>query len=86
MMILDIYMLRSIMKHMINREFNATLIITMNHCWIHLRTKQTNQYFSHPDSLTFQAAMYSASAELSAMDLCFLLYQETTVDPILRSP
>ena len=34
MMVLDIYMLRSIMKHKINRYFNATLIITMNHCQI----------------------------------------------------
>ena len=32
MMIPDIYMLRSIMKHRIKREFNATLIITMNRC------------------------------------------------------
>ena len=31
MMILDIYMLISVMKHRINREFNATLIITINH-------------------------------------------------------
>ena len=29
MMILDINMFRSIMKHRINREFNATLIITI---------------------------------------------------------
>ena len=27
-----IYMLVPIMKHNINQEFNATLIITMNHC------------------------------------------------------
>jgi hypothetical protein len=32
MMIPDIYMLRYVMKHMINREFNATMIITINHC------------------------------------------------------
>ena len=31
-------------------------------------------------------AMYSASAELSAMDIFFLLYQETAVDPILKIP
>lgn len=30
--------------------------------------------------------MYSAFAELSAIDLCFLLYQETTIDPILKIP
>jgi hypothetical protein len=34
MMIPDIYMLRSVMKHKINREFNETLIITINHCRI----------------------------------------------------
>ena len=32
------------------------------------------------------AVMYSASAELSATDLCFLMYQETVVDPILKTP
>ena len=52
MMVPDIYMLGPIMKHKINREFNATLIITTKHCLIHLRTKQTNQDLSHPDSLT----------------------------------
>ena len=30
------------------------------------------------------ATMYSASIELSATDLCFLLYQETVVDPLLN--
>ena len=30
--------------------------------------------------------MYSASAELSATDICFLLYQEIVVDPILKIP
>ena len=34
MMIPSIYMLRSVMKHKINREFNATLIITISHCRI----------------------------------------------------
>ena len=34
MMIPDINMFRSIMKHRINPEFNATLIITMYHCRI----------------------------------------------------
>ena len=53
MMVPDIYMLGPIMKHKINREFNATLIIIKNHCRIHLGTKQTNQDISHPDSLTF---------------------------------
>ena len=52
MMISDIYMLRSIMKHGINREFNATMIITMNHCRILMRTKQTDQDLPHPESLT----------------------------------
>ena len=42
MMVPDIYVLGPIMKHRINREFNATLIITMKHFRIHLRTKQTN--------------------------------------------
>ena len=32
------------------------------------------------------AAIYLASAELSATDLYFLLYQETAVDPILKTP
>ena len=32
------------------------------------------------------AAMYSASVELSATNFCFLLYQETVVDPILKIP
>jgi len=32
------------------------------------------------------AAIDSASTELSAIDLCFLLYQETVVDPILKIP
>ena len=32
------------------------------------------------------AAIYSASAELSATDLYFPLYQETVVDPILKIP
>ena len=31
-------------------------------------------------------AMYSASPELSATDLCFLLYQENVVGPILKIP
>ena len=31
-------------------------------------------------------AIYSAYTELSATDLCFLLYQETLVDPILKIP
>ena len=39
------------------------------------------QIASHAAWLT---AMYSASIELSATDLCFLLYQETVVDPILK--
>jgi len=30
--------------------------------------------------------MYSASAELSATDLYFLLYQETTIEPRLKIP
>jgi len=30
--------------------------------------------------------MYSASAELSATDLCFLLYQETVAEPRLKIP
>jgi hypothetical protein len=34
MMIPDIYMLIFVMKHGINREFNETLIITINHCRI----------------------------------------------------
>ena len=32
------------------------------------------------------ATMYSASTELSATDHCFLLYQETAIDPILKIP
>ena len=32
------------------------------------------------------AAMYPASAKISATDLCFLMYQETTTDPILKIP
>jgi len=32
------------------------------------------------------AAMYSASAELSATDLCFLLYQETAAEPRFKIP
>ena len=32
------------------------------------------------------AAMHSALAELSATDLCFLLYQESVVDPMLNIP
>ena len=32
------------------------------------------------------AAMYYASTELSAKDLCFLLYEETVVDRILETP
>ena len=32
------------------------------------------------------AAIYSASTKLSATDLCFLLYQETVVNPILKIP
>ena len=32
------------------------------------------------------ATIFSAYAELSATDLCFLLYQETTIDPILKIP
>ena len=31
-------------------------------------------------------AMYSASTEMSAIDLCFLLYQQTVVDLILKTP
>ena len=31
-------------------------------------------------------AMYYASIELSAIDLCFLLYQETIADPMLKMP
>jgi hypothetical protein len=33
-MIPNIYMLRSVMKYKINPDFNATLIITINHCQI----------------------------------------------------
>ncbi len=36
-----------------------------------------NQTISHAAS---HAEMYSASAELSATDLCFLLYQENAVN------
>ena len=32
------------------------------------------------------ATMYSALAELSAIYLCFFLYQETVVDPMLKIP
>ena len=32
------------------------------------------------------AAMYSASIDLSATDIYFLLYQEITVDPMLNIP
>ena len=52
MMVPNIYVFGPIMKHKINREFNATPIIIMYHCRIHLRTKQTNQDISHLDSLT----------------------------------
>ena len=60
----------------------------MYHCQIHLRTKQTNRDLSHPDGLTCNliVSMYFASSELSAIDRCFLLYQETVVDPMLKIP
>ena len=71
----DVYVVGPIMKHYINREFNATLVITMYHFRIHLRTKQTNQDLSHPDSLTCSlTCLYSTSIELSATDHSFLLY------------
>ena len=31
-------------------------------------------------------AMYSASSELSATDLCFMLYQEIATEPTLKIP
>ena len=87
MVILDINMLGPVMKKLINQEFDATLVITMYHCRIHLLTKQTNKYLPHPDGLTCRlTAMYFASSELSAIDLYFLLYQETVVDPMLKMP
>ena len=76
------------MKNMIFREFDTTLIVTVNHSGIHLLNKKPTRIFlihmaSHAAWLE---TMYSVSAELSAFDLYFLLYQETTADPILRIP
>jgi len=36
--------------------------------------------------VTQLAAMYSNSVELSATDLCFMLYQEIVIEPILKIP
>ena len=52
MVVLDVYMLGPIMEYQINREFNATLVITMYHRQIHLMTKQTNQNIPHPYGIT----------------------------------
>ena len=52
MVVPDVYVLGPLMENMINQEFNATLIITMYHRWIHLMTKQTKKYLPHPDGLT----------------------------------
>ena len=41
MVVLDVYVLGPIMEYWINQEFNSTLVITMYHSRIHLRTKQT---------------------------------------------
>jgi len=51
-MILGIYMLGSVVKYHILREINATLIITIDHSWIHHLTKQSHKYLSHLDHLT----------------------------------
>ena len=52
MMIPDINVLGLVMKYQILREFNATMIITIYHCRIHLLTEKTHKYFPHPYGLT----------------------------------
>ena len=52
MVILDIYILGSIVKNKISIELDATMIITVDHSWIHHLVKQSNKYLSHPDLLT----------------------------------
>ena len=83
MMISDINMLGLIMKNWILREFDKTLIIIVNHCQIDLLTNQTNQDLPHPNGLT---CCLTCIHVLTAIDLCFLLYQETIADPILKIP
>ena len=88
MVVPDINILGPVMEYQINREFYETVVITMYHYLIHLMTKKTNKYLPHLDGLTCRLTgyNYSASAELSATDLCFLLYQEIDVEPILKIP
>ena len=60
MVVPDVYVLGPVMEYLINRDFNATLVITMYHSRIHLRTKQTNQDLSHLDGLTCNFTCFHA--------------------------
>ncbi len=74
------------MKYWILRELDATLIITHDPGLIHPSTEQVHKQFSTPYGLheAVLAAIYSASAELRAMDFGFLLHQEVIPDPMLK--
>ena len=76
----DIDVLATIMKHWIRRELNASLIVTLYYNGLHPLSKI--QITSHTAKLV---AMYLASTEISATDLCFLLNQEKTIDPMLKT-
>jgi hypothetical protein len=84
--VFDLYVFLLVMKYWILREFDTTLIIAVNNCRPQLMTKWAKQQLAKPNDLaasltSCQPAMYSASTELSATDLCFQLNQEITVDP-----